>query len=527
MFFALQHPNTTVNWGYHAERSKLASKSLSRGCYWPRGKMLGGSHGLNAMVHVRGSDRDFNDWEKFGNPGWGWDSALHYFKKSEGMRVKEVLESNGGKFHNADGPLKIDSYHNKEPVRNVVLDAATELGYKTLLDINAEEYIGMTIIQGTLDGNRRCTSAKAFLTQAMNRPNFHVIKDAHVTKVLINEKKEATGVEFILKNRKFKVNAKKETIISGGAVNTPQILMLSGIGPEKHLKHHQIKPIVNLPVGKNLEDHTVVIYPVTFNKGNSTPVSPAAFLDTLYKYTNNQYNTAGNGVIDILGFFNTADSKDPYPDLETHYNYFKRGENVLLPKYLEELIGFEKNVAKSMIDANQDSDILFILHILLNPKSNGKIELKSDDPFDAPRIDANYFSNKEDVKTLVRGMKLTQEFLNTKVFRENGIEEIYLDIPECKKLARGSDDYFECLVRHMSTTLFHPTGTAKMGPDSDKGAVVDSRLRVKGIKNLRVVDASIMPKITSGNTNAPVIMIGEKAADLIKEDWGAKIHVEL
>lgn len=250
-------------------------------------------------------------------------------------------------------------------------------------------------------------------------------------------------------------------------------------------------------------------------------------MDTLYKYTINQYNTAGNGVFDILGFFNTANPNDPYPDLETHYNYFKQGENVLLPKYLEELIGFEKNVAQSMIDANQDADILFILHILLNPKSNGKVDLRSADPFDAPRIDANYFSDVEDVQTLVRGLKLTQEFLQTKAFRDHGMEEVYLDIPECKKLTRGSDAYYECLVRHLSTTLYHPTGTAKMGPASDKEAVVDSRLRVKGIKNLRVADASVMPKITSGNTNAPIIMIGEKAADLIKEDWGAQIHLEL
>lgn len=304
--------------------------------------------------------------------------------------------------------------------------------------------------------------------------------------------------------------------------------MLSGVGPSEQLKQHKIKTVVDLKgVGKNLEDHTVVIYPLTYNKGNSTAVNPTAFLETLYKYTNNQYNTAGNGVFDILGFFDTADRHGRYPDIEIHYNYFKRGENVLLPKYLEELIGFDENLAKSIVDANQDSDIVFVLHILLNPKSNGKIELKSADPFDAPRIDGNYFGNYEDVKTLVRGMRLTHEFINTKSFREHKMEAVPIDIPECNKLKDGSDEYFECLVRHLSTTLYHPTGTAKMGPNTDKEAVVDARLRVKGIKNLRVADGSVMPKITSGNTNAPIIMIGEKAADLIKEDWGAKIHLEL
>lgn len=527
LFFALQHPNTTANWGYHAEKSKYASKSLKRGSYWPRGKMLGGSHGLNAMVHVRGSDRDFNDWESFGNPGWGWKDALYYFKKSEGLRIKDVTESNYGKFHNTDGPLKIDSYHNKEPVRDVVFQAGAELGYKKLLDINAEEYIGMTTPPGTLDGNRRCTTAKAFLVPAMNRPNFKVVKNAHVTKVLINNKKEATGVEFILNNRKFKVNAKKEVIVSTGSINTPQILMLSGIGPKQQLEQHKVPTIANLPVGKNLEDHTVVIYPLTYNKHNSTAVNPSAFLDTLFKYTNNQYNTAGNGVFDVLGFFNTADRNGKYPDLETHYNYFKRGENVLLPKYLEELIGFEENVAKSIIAANQDSDILFVLHILLNPKSSGEVKLRSADTYDAPIIDGNYFANDEDVKTLVRGLKLTHEFIGTKAFREAGMEAVPMDIPDCNQYERFSDEYFECVVRHMSTTLYHPTGTAKMGPATDKSSVVDSRLRVHGIKNLRVADGSVMPKITSANTNAPIVMIGEKAADLIKEDWGATIHQEL
>lgn len=489
--------------------------------------MLGGSHGNNAIIHVRGSDRDFNDWEKFGNPTWGWENVLHYFKKSEGMQLREVAESNGGKFHNTKGPLKIDSFHNKEPIRDVVIKAGNELGYKTILDINAEEYIGMTVPQGTLDGNRRCTTAKAFLASAKDRKNLHVVKHAQVTKVLVNDKKQATGVEFILNNRKLTAKATKETIISAGSIGTPQILMLSGIGPEKHLKEHSIKPIVNLSVGKHLEDHAVVPFPLTYNKGNSTPVSESAFLDTLYKYVNNQYNTAGNGVFDVLGFFNTADKTSAYPDLQTHYNYFKRGENVLLPRYLEELLGYEENLAKSIIDANQDSDIIFVLLILANPKSKGRITLKSADPFDHPKINANYFSDDEDVKTLVRGVRLTHEFLKTKSFREHNMEEVRLDLPECDKLKHGSDDYYECVVRHLSTTLYHPTGTAKMGPDTDKEAVVDWRLRVKGIKNLRVIDASIMPKITSANVNAPTIMIGEKGADFVKEDWGARIHHEL
>lgn len=528
MFFALQNPNTRANWGYYAEKSDKASKSMKKGCHWPRGRMLGGSHGYNAMVHVRGNDKDYNQWEKAGNPTWGWKDVLHYFKKSEGMRVPEVAKSNGGKFHNTEGPLKIDSYHNTEPLREVVMKGGHELGYKTILDINAEEYIGLTVIQGTLDGNRRCTTAKAFLIPAKDRPNLYIIKNAHVTKVDFDDNKRATGIQFIVNNFKMIANAKKEVILSAGAVGTPHILMLSGIGPKAELDKHNIPQIVDLPVGKNLQDHPYIPFPLKIAKLNSEPASENAFLDVLYKWSKNEYGPSGNGVFDILGFFNTANKSHPYPDIQTHYNLFKRGENILLPRYLEELMGYEDGLAKSIIDANQDSDVLFALSILLNPKSAGEIRLRSADPFDHPIIDANYFGDEDDLKTLVRGVRLTQEFMKTKIFKEHNVEEIKLNIPECNRVAdHSSDEYYECIVRHIVSTLFHAAGTAKMGPANDKTAVVDPRLRVHGVKGLRVADASIMPNVTSANTNAPTIMIGEKAADLIKEDWGEIIHTEL
>lgn len=523
MFFALQNPNNTCLWGYHAEKSNKASKSLKRGSYWPRGKMLGGSHGNNAMIYVRGNDRDYNRWEDAGNPTWGWKNVLQYFKKSEGMQIEEVAKS--AKFHNTQGPLKLDSYHNKEPVRNVVLDGAAELGYQFLPDINAEEYIGLTSVPGTLDKFRRCTTAKAFLVPT--KKNLHVIKNAHVTKVLFNENKVVEGVEFIVQNKKLKAKTSKEVILSAGSIGTPQLLMLSGVGPKKHLKEHNIKTISDLPVGKNLQDHTVVPFPLTYNKSKATVVSDTAFLDNLHKYVHNQFGTAGHGVFDINGFFNTVNATSRYPDLQTHYNYFKRGENVLLPKYLEELLGYDNDLAKSIIDANQEADVLFVLLILLNPKSAGEIRLKSSDPFDHPIIDANYFDDIEDVYTILRGVRLTHKFLATKAFIDHEMEEVKVELPNCKQYEFGSDDYYECYIRHLSTTLYHPAGTAKMGPDSDKQAVVDSRLRVRGVKGLRVSDASIMPDVVSGNTNAPTIMIGEKAADFIKEDWGLNIHEEL
>lgn len=525
MFFALQNPNSSVNWGYHAEKSTKASLSLKRGCYFPRGKMLGGSGGMNAMVHVRGSKKDFDNWENAGNPTWGWKDVLHYFKKSENLRVKEVAESYGGKFRNTNGPLKLDSFHYEEPVKQALLDAALELGYKLLPDINAEEYIGMVRIQGTFDGNRRCSTAKAYLVPSKDKPNLHIIKHAHVTKVNFDKNGRAEGVEFIVQNRKLTAKATKEIVISAGSIGSPHLLLLSGVGPADHLKTHNIKVVADLPVGKNLQDHQVVGIPLTYNKSNAVPVSDNAIQDTLFKYIRNELGSSGLGIFDMLGFFNTANASDPYPDLETHYNYFKRGENVLLPKYLEELLGYEDRLAQSIIKANQDADTFFVLLILLNPKSTGQILLRSADPFDKPIIDANYFDRQEDVDTLVRGIKHLKQFLKTKSFKKNEMERIKLDLPKCENLSE--DETEECIVRHLSTTLFHQSSSCKMGPSSDKSAVVDSRLRVKGIKGLRVADASIMPDVVSANTNAATVMIGEKAADFIKEDWGLDIHEEL
>lgn len=517
-FLALQNPNSTINWGYFAEKSTLASKAMKNGCYWSRGKMVGGSHGINGMMYVRGNDRDYDKWEKLGNPGWGWKDVLEYFKKSEGFQIHDIAGADGGNFHSTEGPLKVSSFRNTEPFHKVLFDASRELGYQIIADINSDKYVGITSAPGTLDGNRRSTTAKSYLIPAKDRPNFHIVKNAHVNKVLVNDRKEATGIEFVLNNRKFVVNARKEIILSAGSINTPKILMLSGIGPHEHLAQHQIPTIVDLQVGRHLQDHVDAIYVLAVNKGNSTPVSPNAFLDTLYKYTRNEIGQSGYG-IDVAGFFNTVNRTDRYPDIEIIYVYFPQGENVLFPKYVEDMLGLDDHFVNVIREANEKSDIAIVLHILLNPKSFGKIELRSSDPLDPPRIYANYLSNEDDVNTLIRGIRITHQFMKTDVFRDHNIEAVPLQISECDKFTLESDEFYKCYVGYMSNTLYHPTSTAKMGPDSDSGAVVNARLCVKGIKHLRVADASIMPKISSGHTNAPSIMIGEKAADMIREDW--------
>ena len=524
MYFALQSPNVSSIWDYYAQKSNKASLGLKTGSYWPRGKMLGGCTGNNGMVYVRGNDRDYNKWAEAGNPSWGWDNVLEYFKKSEGIQIAEL--GTNLKHHNTKGPLKVGSYNNNAPIRDVFINAGRELGYKILNDYNADDKIGITYVHGIIDGFRRSSTAKAFLVPNKDKPNLHVITNAHVIKLILDENKSAKGVEFILKNKKITAFTSKEVILAAGAIGTPQIMMLSGIGPKEHLQQHSIRTLADLPVGFNLQDHVLVPFPLVFNKTKSVNADDKAFLDVLHKYIHNQYTIFGHGMIDILGFFNTINETDKYPDIQMHSIIFQRGERTMLPKFLDEILVYKDDLADSILKANEDADILFILLILLNPKSIGKVSLQSSDPFDYPLIDANYFENIDDVNTFIRGIRIVHKFMETNAFKEQEIEEVKVALPDCALFTYGSDKYYDCYVRHLSTTLYHPVGTAKMGPNNDKSAVVDSRLKVHGIKNLRVCDASIMPDIVSGNTMAPVIMIAEKASDFVKEDWGFKIDSE-
>lgn len=461
------------------------------------------------MIYVRGNDRDFNRWADAGNPTWDYESVLHYFKKTEGLKVPHIIQNkDSARYHNTDGPMKIDSYHSSDIVKDILIESAKELGYKFLMDINANETVGVAIAQGTLDGNRRCSTAKAFLAPAKGRDNLFVIKNAHVSKVNIDENKQVTGVEFIVNNQKRVANARKEVILSAGSINTPQILMLSGIGPKEHLQEMDIDVIVDLPVGKNLQDHPFVQLPLAIKQPNESFVYEKSLSDVLYNNLVGKYGPSGNGMIDLVEFFDTKDKHGKYADIQAHSVHVPKNDNTLR-SYLSEMLGYNEALTQTILDANKETPLLLYLNILLNPKSTGEILLRSKDPFEHPIIRAGFLKDEDDLKTLLRGIRLMQKFVKTKAFQRHEIEEVPLAIPECNAINdRNSDAYYECLIRNMISTLYHPSCTVKMGPDSDPMACVDSRLRVKGVTGLRVADASIMPNITSGNTNAPVIMIG-------------------
>lgn len=515
-YFSMQ--NTNVDWNYNVEESKTYCRGFQHGCHWPRGKMLGGSHGINAMVYFRGNPADYNNWAEMGNPTWDWDSVLKYFKKSESNQNSSFVNYKSGKFHGTDGPISIDAYQSEDDSRQLILDAAHELGYQFLDDLNADKFIGFGDIQGTLKNGERYSTAKAYLIPAKDRKNLHIIKHAHVTRIIIDDYNRATGVEFVYKNvHKMQAFATHEVVLSAGAINTPQLLMLSGIGPADHLNQLKIPVKQNLAVGKNLQDHIIVPLILSI-AGLNAEESLTAVADEFYNYLMHRTGPlAGIGVVSLLGLINTV-NKTGYPDIELQYFNFK-SKSMKLEVTLKEHIQFKDNIVNTIMAKNAKSEISILYVELLRPDSTGEILLKNVNPFEKPEILPNYLSDKRDVDTLLRGIKFQEKLLATSAFRKFGVELIRLPLDECDQFEYASNEYWKCYMSYMSSTVYHPMGTAKMGPSTDQHAVVDSELKVFGLNGLRVIDASVMPKMVSANINAATIMIAEKGADFIKATW--------
>ncbi|CAL7944275.1 unnamed protein product [Xylocopa violacea] len=512
---------TKLDWKYKTEPTGRACLGMKGArCNWPRGKVLGGSSVLNYMLYVRGNRHDYDYWESLGNPGWGYDQALYYFKKSEDNRNPYLQKS---PYHSTGGYLTVQESPWKTPLVVAFVQAGMELGYENR-DINGERQTGFMIAQGTIRRGTRCSTAKAFLRPIRLRPNMHIAMNSFVTRVLIDPiTMRATGVEFLRDGRRQTVRAKKEVILSAGAINSPQILMLSGVGPKEHLRHVGIPVIKDLRVGDNLQDH-VGMGGLTFLIDKPVAIVQDRFQSAPMMM---HYVANGKGPMTTLGgvegyaFINTkyANRSIDYPDIQLHMAPASINSDAGLQ--VRKVLGITDEVYDTVYRPISNKDAWTIMPLLLRPRSRGTVRLRSSNPFHGPLINANYFSDPFDIATLVEGAKAAVRISEAQVFKQFGTRMHKTKLPGCKHLKLASDAYWECHIRHISMTIYHPVGTTKMGPPSDPTAVVDSRLRVYGIEGLRVIDASIMPTICSGNTNAPVIMIGEKGADLIKNDWMA------
>ncbi|XP_055613210.1 glucose dehydrogenase [FAD, quinone]-like isoform X1 [Uranotaenia lowii] len=507
---------SNYDWQYIAERSTRSSLSIVNGTHWPRGKVLGGSSTINDMVYIRGNRFDYNEWKAMGNQGWGWDDVLPYFLKSEDNKVPEVVNAYGGRFHNVGGYQSVDTYPDLMPFNRVVQEAWREAGYQELIDLNAIEHIGFAQMQQTIDGITTANAAKAFLTPIRNRPNLHVIKNAFATSLHMYGK-EVRGVNMVVQGTQLQALAKKEVILSAGSINTPQLLMLSGIGRSEDLVPHKILVRKELNVGRNLQDHVQV--PIFFGLGKQTSDIVKTRWETLmnlfdFTFRNRSQPFGQTGLLGTMGMLNTQSDTEQSPNVQFVNVFIAKDNYDELQTYYD--AGYNENVLSSLASHIQSQDVAAVLTVGLNPKSRGRLGLKSTDPFEHVWIETGYFNVLDDVNVIIDGIRIQQRLFRTSALSNYSPKLLKINIPECDFTEFDSDEYWACYVMHMSTTLYHPVGTAKMGPSTDPEAVVDPELKVYGIKRLRVVDASIVPVIVSGNTNAPVLMLAEKGADLIK-----------
>lgn len=376
-----------------------------------------------------------------------------------------------------------------------------------------------------MKNGRRCSTNTAFLFPAKRRSNLHVKKNSMVTRILIdNVTKKAVGVEFVSNRKKHRVFARKEVIISAGAINSPQLLMLSGIGPKQHLEEKKIPLIKHLQVGENLMDHValgglilLINSTVSFNMDNILD-NPKNINDFL-KNHNGPLTSAGG--VEALAFFdlNRPGRADGHANLELML------ASAIATSFapLRKIFGVKEDIYKKMVESISDMDGFMVFPMIMRPKSKGRVWLKDANPFHHPLIDPNYFADETDLDVAVAGVRIVQKMVKTDAMQRLGTRILETPIPGCVQHKFDSDAYWKCLTRQVSFTIYHLSGTCKMGPKQDPTAVVDPRLRVHGIKNLRVIDASIMPEIPAAHTNAPTIMIGEKGADMIKEDWGVEM----
>lgn len=466
----------SLNWNYYTQpEPQLNNRKL----YWPRGKVLGGSSSINAMCYCRGHRKDYDLWQKLGNLGWSYKDVLPYFIKSENNH--RITND----FHGNAGPLQVSDliYHNQ--LSDTFLEACQQQAYNSTNDFNGSHQQGFGMYQVTQKNGRRSSSSQAYLKVVKSRKNLTVWTNSNCQKIILKDSR-AIGVEIKKEGKALKIYARKEVVLSGGALNSPHLLMLSGIGAAQHLEKHEIKVNLDLKgVGENLQDHLDVSLVQRCSKNvtyDTLSELKAAVQYLLFKNGAGTSNAAEAG-----GFLKTDLNNEQWPDLQFHF----------IPAIVND------HGRNTSIPGNG-----YTLHMCyLRPESRGKLELASSSPQQPIKIFANYLSNPNDLKYMKKGFEIQRKIFSSQAFDQYRDEEIFPG-----KEAQ-SEKQIEEFIRNMAETIYHPVGTCKMG--NDAWAVVDKSLKVHGIESLRVVDASIMPNLISGNTNAPTIMIAEKISDEI------------
>ncbi|XP_046386909.1 glucose dehydrogenase [FAD, quinone]-like isoform X2 [Ischnura elegans] len=518
--------NTEVDWMYKTDgEGDFCLGMVDKKCSWPRGKVLGGTSVLNTMVYLRGHPYDYYRWVQMGNENWSYEDLLPFFEKIEGSGTDGDV-----------GYLNLEPFNGDTiqlPQLKPLKEATNEMGKQATLEPNILVYPGYFNTYGALVNGTRNSNAKAFLAPIKSRTNLHVVKNALATKILFDGDKRAIGVIYEKENSTITVMAKKEIILCAGAIGSPQLLMLSGVGPREHLRQLGIQVIADLPVGKNLQDH--LLFPgvvASINRGINNPADPAKQLarDVVNYLLDRNGAYARIGLLQYTGFVDSRHSKDTtYPENQVQFVLFNQGDNDTLGVSIS-VFGFNDEVASQYYSLLGEADMLIIAPSILHPKSRGRVLLTSTNPHDHPKINPNYFDDPDDVEALLGGILESLRILKTYSLKRNARVEPRVLLKEClergKRAGRTDKDgniddipvmtesYWRCAMKKLSSTDYHPVGTCRMGP-SPSNSVVDPKLRVHSVKGLRVIDASIMPTITSGNINGPVTVIAEKGASMI------------
>ncbi|WP_296279722.1 GMC family oxidoreductase [uncultured Acinetobacter sp.] len=483
-------PTKINNWAFET----IPQKGLNgRKGYQPRGKCLGGSSAINAMIYIRGNRQDYDDWAALGNEGWSYDEVLPYFIKSENNNKYE------NQYHGNSGPLSVTDLRSDNPLQEKFLAAAREQGYRVLDDFNGAEQEGLGIYQVTHINGERCSSARAYLFPHRDRKNLTVEIHAQTHRVLI-EKGVAVGVEYKQGGQLKQVYARREVLLSAGAMQSPQILMLSGVGDQRELLLHGIEVKKHLPgVGQNFHDHPDFIfgYKVSDIQGTFGLSIPGSIdlVKQIRRYRKERRGLITTNFAECGGFIKSS-AEQQLPNLQLHF-----------------VVALVDNHARTMHLGHGIS-----CHVcLLNPKSRGSIKISGPSIDDPLLIDPDFYGDESDLEEMVKGFKMTKKLMESSVFQSIAKQDLFTSNVH-------TDEEIREVLRDRSDTVYHPVGSCKMGIDDM--AVVDARLRVYGIQNLRVVDASIMPKVVNGNTNAPSMMIAEKAVDMIRQDQASVAFIK-